>query len=151
MGLQELIDQHNTDDADELALLIFEEVMQDQELIEQIVMPALRAAVSHHLRMAALNNEKAGLMSGKPTADPNADRLAFLADKFYAPPYGLVTWGEATVEMHQARIDYLNKKVNGLVDTITRHDKAIQEIKDAGAKNLGEIHGKRRRTRKKEA
>lgn len=151
MGLQELIDQHNTDDADELARLIFEEVMSDEELIEQIVMPALRSAVVHHMRLAALNNEKAGLMSGKPTADPTADRLAFLADKFYAPPFGLVTWGEATIEMHQARIDYLNKKVNGLMDTITRHDTAIQDIKMAGVKNLSEIHGKRRRSRKKVA
>lgn len=150
MGLGELINQHSTDDADELTRLILEEVLTDEELIETIVVPALRNAIVMTLRHMTLYNEQHSTLSNKPTADPNADRLAFLADKFYAPPYGLVTWSEATIDMHTARIDYLNKKVNGLVDTITRHDRAIQEIKEAGAKNLGEIHGKRRRRRKTE-
>lgn len=152
MGLAELIEEHVTEtdgDAELLAMLIFEQIMNDAELLQEVVMPALRHEIRSRLRMLAAAIERDSVLSNAPTANPDADRLAFLAERFYAPPYGFVTWGEATIEQHEARIDYLNKKVNGLVDTISRHDKAIQEIRGAGVKTLGDIHGKRRRTRKK--
>jgi hypothetical protein len=151
MGLHELIEEHVDSldgDPELLAVAIFEEILSDPELLQEIVLPALRAAIRNRLRMLALTAERSSILDAKPGADPAADRLAFLAEKFFVPGVGFVTWAEASIEHHEARIAYLQSKVAGLIDTQERHQRAIIEIKKAGVKNLGEIHGKRRRTKR---
>lgn len=149
MGLSELILQYESEDPEELALAILQDVLNSEDLILEIVVPALRSAIITALRNMAREAEEHSYLSNKPTADPTADRMAFLAEKFYVPGVGFVSWAEATVDHHQMRIDYLNRKVNGLIDTITRHDKAIQEIRKAKVKNLGELHAKPKQTRRR--
>lgn len=147
MGLSELIQTHMTtgnEDADYLTRVIFNAVLADGELVQTILMPALHRAVYHHMRQMALAAEKQSLLSNKPTADPVADRLAFLKEKFYVPGVGFVPWGEATIEHHTLRISYLSDKAQSILDTAARHEVAITQIKEAKAKNLNEVHKPRR-------
>lgn len=50
-----------------------------------------------------------------------------------------VSWGKATIEDHEKRIEYLQKFRKGLQDTSDRHVMAIMEIKAAGVTCLDEI------------
>lgn len=49
-----------------------------------------------------------------------------------------VTWGTATVENHESRIDMLSKNVAANIDGIKRHQAAINMIESSGAASLGE-------------
>jgi hypothetical protein len=148
MGLGELIEKHSTtgnEDADYLTQAIFDDVLRDVDLLNSIVMPALRSAIVHYLRMQALHAEKDSLLDAKPSANPTADRLAFLNERFFVPTIGFVTWAEATVEHHRMRISYLTDKAQGILDTAARHEEAIHQIEAAGVKNLGQVHKPPRR------
>jgi len=49
-----------------------------------------------------------------------------------------VTWGEATIEQHVARIRLLTQNVRGNLDAIARHEAAIATITNSDADNLDE-------------
>lgn len=151
MGLHDLIEKYATtgnEDAEYLTRVIFDDLLHDAELLTEVLMPALKQRITHYLRVQALQAEKNSVLDSKPTADPTADRLAFLNERFFVPGVGLVTWAEATIEHHLARISYLNDKAQGILDTAARHEVAIADIKAAGVKTLGELHTKPKRTRK---
>lgn len=62
-----------------------------------------------------------------------------LAASFALGDNSEATWGEATVEQHQQRLDMLIKHAAGTVDTATRHRAAIAMIQAAGATCLAEV------------
>jgi hypothetical protein len=49
------------------------------------------------------------------------------------------TWGEATVDQHQQRIDLLVKGASGTIETASRHAAAINMIQAAGVGHLNEV------------
>lgn len=51
-----------------------------------------------------------------------------------------VTWGDATVEDHEARIAFLELQARGLMDTVERHRASIALITAAGATCLKEAY-----------
>lgn len=71
--------------------------------------------------------------------DPLAARKRLLDECMLVPGKGLVRWGEATVEDHQARIAYLSAQAASIGVTITRHEAAIAEIEAAGVSCLYEV------------
>lgn len=50
-----------------------------------------------------------------------------------------VSWGEATVEQHQRRMESLKKHAQGTLETSAKHGQAITEIKKAHASRLSEV------------
>lgn len=51
----------------------------------------------------------------------------------------LVTWAEATVRDHEARIDSLKIQINGFEETISRHEAAIEAIKNSFVNSYKEV------------
>ncbi len=47
-----------------------------------------------------------------------------------------VTWGEATIEQHQQRIEMLTGMARGIESTIRRHEEAVALLKETGAECL---------------
>lgn len=74
-----------------------------------------------------------------PTVDVSGARAELLASSFPLGDGRWVTWGEATIADHEARIDFLAKQRDGIVATIGRHADAIDTIKEAGVACLREI------------
>ena len=52
-----------------------------------------------------------------------------------------VTWGKATLEEHQQRVEMLRKKRDGIDATISRHLQAILALEESGARCLDEMDG----------
>jgi len=50
-----------------------------------------------------------------------------------------VTWGEATIEEHQTRIENLQKHVKAVSETILRHEKAVRRLKKHKVTCLNEL------------
>lgn len=50
-----------------------------------------------------------------------------------------VSWGDATVEQHQRRMESLKKHAQGTLETSAKHGQAITEIKNAHASRLSEV------------
>lgn len=50
-----------------------------------------------------------------------------------------VTWGQATIEQHQTRIDLLSKNAKGNIEAASRHKAAIELIKQSGSTCLQEV------------
>ncbi len=70
---------------------------------------------------------------------PGADRARYLAIRILTPGRPPVTFADATIEDHQAHIDYLNKFRDGLGETIAVHQDAIRQIRDGGVFCLAEL------------
>ncbi len=71
--------------------------------------------------------------------DPLSARKRLLDQTMFVPGEGLVLWGAATVEQHQARIEFLSRKRNGLDLTIAHHEAAIARIIAAGGTCLNDL------------
>jgi len=50
-----------------------------------------------------------------------------------------VTWGQATVEQHRLRIDFLERMRAGICQTIDQHTEAIALIEENKAQCLDEV------------
>ena len=72
-------------------------------------------------------------------ADPAADRVRYLAIRIKVPGREPVTMAEATIEDHQAYVDYLSKMRGGIARTIKLHEEAIEKIRTAGVRCLAEL------------
>jgi hypothetical protein len=50
-----------------------------------------------------------------------------------------VTWGDATIDQHQKRVDMLQATAQGTLETAARHQRAIIDLESAGAETLREL------------
>lgn len=149
VSLSELIDEFvNGDpnaDTRDIAEKVLARLMRDRDSAMQFLLPLVAHAITTRWRIAMLRTERASVLEPGP-ADPTADRQAFLAERFYVPDVGFVTWEEATVAHHEARIEFLSKKIVGLEQTVARHQEAIELIQAAGrAKNLRDVYTRKQR------
>lgn len=51
-----------------------------------------------------------------------------------------VSWAEATTEQHRMRIEFLEKRRDGINTTISQHENAIEIIEAAGVECLGQLN-----------
>lgn len=65
--------------------------------------------------------------------------LRLLPESFVLPDGRMVTWGTATVEDHEARIEWLNGQMHALAQDVDRHEQAVKLIREHGATCLAEI------------
>ena len=71
--------------------------------------------------------------------DPTAERAQLMEQTFSLGDGRRVLWGEATIADHEARIDFLSKKRDGLDDTIQRHRGVVEQLRATGASCLNEL------------
>lgn len=62
-----------------------------------------------------------------------------LASSFALGDGTRVTWAEATVEQHQARVAMLQGMAAGTLETAARHEEAVAMLREAGAPCLGTL------------
>lgn len=73
------------------------------------------------------------------SGDKTTLAVSRLLDECFTTGEKMVAWGEATVEDHQKRINFLRKYQDGLQVTIDRHQEAIRQITKAGVKCLNDL------------
>lgn len=122
---------------DSITTLALEECARQPWLFMELLRPLVRAEVVMHRRQQTARHERA-VFTGE-AADPIAARRVLALDPLYVPGRARVTWGNATIQDHLARIAYLEAQVEGTVAAIDRHRLAIAEIKAAGVSCLNEL------------
>lgn len=130
----ELFVQHRAEDLDETAEAIVKALRLRPSQAE-VLMPLVRDECRRAWRHSATGVERLG---GR-RSDPALERKLFLSERFAVGDGRYVTWGEATVADHEARIAMLEALRNGIAESIGRHQRAIEEIAAAGVSCLDEI------------
>lgn len=148
--LRRLCDEHPEAGPDELATLAYP--LCDDDMI----LALLRREAGHIRRSRTRAIERAAFLNGHWNDDnddqtgdggdvewmpPATARKALLDETFYTLEFGYVRWGSATVEQHQARIDYQLQLRHGIDVDIRRHEEAIGRIEEANVTCLDEIDG----------
>ena len=140
MNLNELIDEHQTNDPDETAAAVFDAVAcpaKWRELFYKVVRDECRRQARNLVRHieATGGHRRDDTHTGSAAG---GSRTAFLATKFYnGEKY--VTWGEATTVDHEGRIASLSRLAGGINTTIGRHRDAIERIVARGVTCLDEL------------
>ena len=62
-----------------------------------------------------------------------------LAQSFRMPDGTKVTWGSATVEQHQERLEMLQRNAKANIEAAARHNKAIVDITHCGVDTLAAL------------
>lgn len=149
-----LSEMPGADDAEVAAAVI--EAYPTRKALAAAVFGPIRAEVVRHRRATVRDAERQieRALSGRPVEPEGAANLAsalssgdlsfvyFVYDssgKNRTPRR--VDWATATVEDHQARIDFLDRYMAGLGRTKQRHQRAIEVIQEAGATCLADVDG----------
>ena len=74
-------------------------------------------------------------------APGTSDRLRLGDLEFHLPDGTKVTWADATLEQHTARILWLETYIGSLETTLRRHDRARKLLENRGASKLSDIEG----------
>lgn len=69
----------------------------------------------------------------------NIEALALVSTSFALPDGACVTWGAATIEQHESRIDQLLTLATMNMSTAARHRAAVQMIREANVTTLAEV------------
>lgn len=104
-----------------------------REALHTLVLDYCTNADRHRVR----DVEAAAIRRGVPV--DSCERARLLVESFWLPSGVRVSWGDATVEQHQQRIDWLSNQIAGISATIARHQQAIDAIVEAGASCLNDI------------
>lgn len=76
MGLTDLLNEHSDKlEGEDLVLAVLEDLLQDDDLLRQVIVPMLRHEITKYMRVRALQTEKDSIV-GKPPANPYAKRCS---------------------------------------------------------------------------
>lgn len=139
--LSEIINEAQTGDPTTTAEIVMD-VIELPERLRDVLRLLFVQECRRHTRNATRIAEQVGINGDESPLDETGNarisRSAFLAERFYnGDTY--VTWGEATVEDHLGRIKFLEKKRNGIGDTIGRHRWAVERIESRSVSCLNDI------------
>lgn len=133
-------------DGDSAALAgdILRELLRHPRLARAVLYPLVLAHVDAVLRTRVRITEAEVIPSirkhGARVFRPALDRKAmYLRMKFALGDGTEVTWGDATVDQHLARIAMLERQVAGVSQTIERHRYAVDAIRKAGVSCLADL------------
>ena len=142
--LQQLRRDLDPESADELVEAFFDAIALPAKW-RPVMAPFVRAKATEMMRSAVRRIERRAPLPGTPgkrrrgkKVAPDVARRAELDESFYNGSKW-VTWGAATIDDHQARIDFLAKQRNGINATIQRHVDAIAMIQAAAATCLNDL------------
>lgn len=132
---------------DDIARMVIVAARTRKELAE-LVFPAVSAQATFVRRgivrreeSTAFGQQKAEI-EGHPAdaVDPTDARRTLLHCSTYVDhDTGYVPWGELTVEQHEARIDFLERKMWGISQTCDRHRLAVKLIENEGVSCLNDL------------
>lgn len=112
------------------------------ELLTSAVRTAMRTEVRGIEAVAFRERITRQALLVKPIAfDANASAAVqqLLRARFECGRGRSVSWGDATVEDHRARIGLLAAQRDGLNETIARHEEAIRTIQECGVVCLNDV------------
>lgn len=104
------------------------------DLLLPILTDEIRRVRRH--RVLRIERETFGREGGQPA---EGGWLRLLPESFALPDGRLVTWGDATVEDHEARLEWLRGQIHALTQDVDRHEQAIKVIREHGATCLAEV------------
>ena len=139
--LNEIISQAQTGDPETTAEAVMDAI-ELPERLREILRNLFVQECRRQTRQATHIAEKVGISGEQSPLDELGNARitasAFLAERFYnGKTY--VTWGEATVQDHLDRIAFLQKKRNGIGETIGRHKWAVDRIESRAVDCLNDI------------
>lgn len=103
-----------------------------------LLLPVLADEVRRVRRAHVLRVERASFGTDSKVAEGGWLRL--LPEGFANPRTGRwITWGNATVEDHEARIGWLTGQIDALGQDVDRHQRAIKVIREHGVSCLAEV------------
>lgn len=117
----------------ELAALVFPAVRDQAVFVRRGIVRGEESAAFGHSRPDTQDT------TAEP-ADPTEARRTLLECATYVDhDTGYVLWGELTVDQHEARIDFLERKIWGIARTADRHRLAVKLLTDAGVACLNDL------------
>lgn len=141
-GLGALIREHNTGEPDSTVAAVFDAInlpTKWRAIFHQVTRDECRRLQRATVRAAEwASDDQTPNDTQCPPVVAGSSRSDYLAERFYTGSR-YVTWGEATVEDHQARIVYLETLVAGTRRTIDRHREAVASITEAGVACLDQL------------
>lgn len=135
--IRDLLEQHPEWDDDAVAAAALGTASSKAALVA-LVHP-LATWESINVRRSLTRQEERKAFKPTRKVDPTAQRKGLLDKGFLVPGKGLVRWGDATVEDHEARIVYLESMRGAIAKTVAQHQEAIDEIRSHGVSCLYEI------------
>ena len=145
-----LIDAWDADpdaDPDDIARMVIATARTRKDLAD-LVFPAV-AAQATFVRRGIVRREESTAFSqpdhdaqtsGDEPVDPTDARRTLLELNTYVDhDTGYVPWGDLTVDQHEARIDFLERKMWGINVTVDRHRLAVKLIKNEGVSCLNDL------------
>lgn len=103
-----------------------------QEIRTWSVWSARRAA-------STFTDASVSMPAGAEVAGPLDDFRALYNTPFHLGDGNTVTWGQATIEDHERRIEKLLTLAGGIYRTVERHRNCIEILRSAGATCLAEV------------
>lgn len=142
--LHELIRDHEQDSPEDTAAAVCAAVSLPAKW-RDLFFDLLRDECRRNMRQDTRRAEAISAAGGHGSHDPHGstapgpeiDRDDYLSHRFYNGDR-YVLWGDATVDDHRGRIDFLSKLRNGIDETIERHQEAIDLLVATGARCLNE-------------
>lgn len=109
----------------------------------ELLFPILRVAFHFHRRGNSRFVERSLPIGEVFDGETSVERRQLRLDSTFPLPDGRrVSWSEATVEDHEARIGYLRAvHLAGILRTISEHEAAVELIRRFGVSCLAEIEG----------
>jgi hypothetical protein len=114
--------------------------------VQDLLLPLVTPWVHEHSRAEVREKERRAWSprtGAEDTGNPAQEAMrALLRETCYVPGHGLVAWGKLTVDLHQARMRYLEaqkaKYVGGINATIRRHEVSVELLSGSECGTLDE-------------
>jgi hypothetical protein len=103
-----------------------------------LLVPILAKEIAQMRRRHVRGVEQKVRFTGEASA-ADGGWLQLLPEGFAIPDGRFVTWAEATVEDHEARIEWLQGQIEALGQDVDRHQQAIKLIREHGVTCLAEV------------
>jgi hypothetical protein len=93
----------------------------------------------HAAHVADREREEALVKAAR--AEARAEWTRDLLDVRFTTPAGPTSWGAATLDQHQQRIAVLHRSAVAGIETMKRHELAVRDLVESGARCLAEMVG----------
>jgi hypothetical protein len=138
--IHQAIEELDTDDPQVVAEHVL--ATAPREVIEAHLVNLIRWRASMSIRQRTRTVERRVISRTGGNRTTTVSDMAELVDKTFSLPDGRrVSWGEATIEDHQARAFMLRELAERTMITATQHERAAEMISTAGAACLNDIVG----------
>ena len=146
-AIYERIRRHLTDDPEADDTTIAGRIMEELRVPARptaVLLPVVAASVRLQRRGGTRSSERKAFGPAQDLEsceDRVLARKHLMSTAFPVEQGRFVSWADATVAEHEARIEFLTKLAGGIHATIDRHREAIRLITDGGVSCLADLEG----------